>query len=194
MKANVTGVYSHFISSSQSANGGSNSANGTSPGGSAPNGSMIPSGSMGMPSGSMTGRPGGSMGGAVPTGSAGGSETGSGSNVYGAATPQDNSTFLRGWQLTDENGIPIQETKLITGVVKIETIYPGWYSGRALHIHLNVFIPKTIYPNGTYATDADNIHTGQLFFNVIFCPSQDLQIGNFDARYWQVLPVHTEYC
>jgi protocatechuate 3,4-dioxygenase beta subunit len=35
--------------------------------------------------------------------------------------------FLRGYQLTDSEG-----------AVTFETIYPGWYSGRAVHIHVRV--------------------------------------------------------
>lgn len=35
--------------------------------------------------------------------------------------------FLRGYQLTDE-----------TGAVQFTTIYPGWYTGRAVHIHFKV--------------------------------------------------------
>jgi protocatechuate 3,4-dioxygenase beta subunit len=35
--------------------------------------------------------------------------------------------FLRGYQVTDENGI-----------VQFTTIYPGWYQGRAVHIHFKV--------------------------------------------------------
>jgi protocatechuate 3,4-dioxygenase beta subunit len=38
-------------------------------------------------------------------------------------------TFLRGIQRTDANG-----------VVTFETIYPGWYEGRATHIHYQVFL------------------------------------------------------
>lgn len=38
-------------------------------------------------------------------------------------------TWLRGYQVTDSNG-----------QVKFTTIYPGWYSGRATHIHLEIFI------------------------------------------------------
>jgi len=38
-------------------------------------------------------------------------------------------TWLRGYQLTDT-----------TGVAKFTTIYPGWYSGRATHIHIEVFV------------------------------------------------------
>ncbi|WP_051670396.1 hypothetical protein [Bryobacter aggregatus] len=35
--------------------------------------------------------------------------------------------FLRGYQITDDNG-----------QVKFTTIYPGWYSGRTIHIHIRV--------------------------------------------------------
>lgn len=35
--------------------------------------------------------------------------------------------FLRGYQVTDENG-----------VAKFTTIYPGWYEGRAVHIHFKM--------------------------------------------------------
>jgi protocatechuate 3,4-dioxygenase beta subunit len=35
--------------------------------------------------------------------------------------------FLRGYQVTDESG-----------VVKFTTIYPGWYQGRAVHIHFKM--------------------------------------------------------
>jgi protocatechuate 3,4-dioxygenase beta subunit len=35
--------------------------------------------------------------------------------------------FLRGYQLTDANG-----------VAKFATIYPGWYAGRTVHIHFKV--------------------------------------------------------
>jgi protocatechuate 3,4-dioxygenase beta subunit len=35
--------------------------------------------------------------------------------------------FLRGYQMTDDNG-----------TVRFTTIYPGWYEGRAIHIHIKV--------------------------------------------------------
>lgn len=35
--------------------------------------------------------------------------------------------FLRGYQLTDDNG-----------TARFTTVYPGWYEGRALHIHVKV--------------------------------------------------------
>jgi protocatechuate 3,4-dioxygenase beta subunit len=46
------------------------------------------------------------------------------SDVQGVTAGQN---FLRGYQVTDANG-----------VAKFTTIYPGWYSGRAVHIHVKV--------------------------------------------------------
>jgi protocatechuate 3,4-dioxygenase beta subunit len=36
-------------------------------------------------------------------------------------------TFLRGYQITDD-----------AGAVEFTTVYPGWYTGRAVHIHMKV--------------------------------------------------------
>lgn len=50
-------------------------------------------------------------------------------------------TFLRGIQKTDANGLAV-----------FTTIYPGWYQGRTVHIHVKVHAGGTV------------VHTGQLFF------------------------------
>jgi protocatechuate 3,4-dioxygenase beta subunit len=50
-------------------------------------------------------------------------------------------TFLRGIQKTDRNGVAV-----------FKTIYPGWYPGRTVHIHVRVYLGGNI------------AHTGQLFF------------------------------
>lgn len=42
-------------------------------------------------------------------------------------------TFLRGYQLTDSSG-----------VAKFNTIYPGWYTGRATHVHIEVFVGSVL--------------------------------------------------
>jgi protocatechuate 3,4-dioxygenase beta subunit len=55
--------------------------------------------------------------------------------------------FLRGYQYTDANG-----------KVSFTTIYPGWYSGRAVHIHVKVRIFDS---SGNITTEA----TTQLFFD-----------------------------
>jgi protocatechuate 3,4-dioxygenase beta subunit len=61
-------------------------------------------------------------------------------------------TFLRGIQLTGTDG-----------VAAIRTIYPGWYQGRATHIHLKVHVGGAT-EDGTYE-GGTTAHTGQLFFD-----------------------------
>ncbi|MET9904493.1 intradiol ring-cleavage dioxygenase [Streptomyces sp. NPDC006446] len=69
--------------------------------------------------------------------------------VAGGSTPD--TTFLRGVQLTDS-----------AGVAEFTTVYPGWYVGRALHIHLKTHAGGTV-SNGTYHGGHVS-HTGQLYF------------------------------
>jgi protocatechuate 3,4-dioxygenase beta subunit len=54
----------------------------------------------------------------------------------------DPGTFLRGIQMTDP-----------AGEAGFQTIFPGWYSGRAVHIHVKVHVGGT------------DSYTGQLFFD-----------------------------
>jgi protocatechuate 3,4-dioxygenase beta subunit len=51
-------------------------------------------------------------------------------------------TFLRGIQMTDANG-----------AAQFRTVFPGWYRGRAVHIHLKVHLA------------GGEAFTGQLFFD-----------------------------
>jgi len=87
---------------------------------------------------------------------------------YGSQTAQ---TYLRGIQTTDANG-----------QVSFMTVYPGWYQGRATHIHIEVTMsgrsvkvtqiafPETInsavYATGVYASRGSN-------------PTSNLQDGIF---------------
>ncbi|CAN8104290.1 unnamed protein product [Discula destructiva] len=65
-----------------------------------------------------------------------------------------NSTYLRGIQLTDHEG-----------VVSFETIFPGHYDGRATHTHLLAHTGATLLPNGTISVnDKPVAHIGQLFY------------------------------
>ncbi|CAF0948288.1 unnamed protein product [Adineta ricciae] len=70
---------------------------------------------------------------------------------------KDNSTFLRGILLTDVNGL-----------VTFDTIYPGWYIGRSIHIHVKVHLGGTYVNESSYYSGAKYVHTGQLFFNDSF--------------------------
>ena len=49
-------------------------------------------------------------------------------------------TWLRGYQLSDA-----------LGIVKFTTIYPGWYSGRATHIHIEVYVNGVMKKTGQMA-------------------------------------------
>ena len=50
-------------------------------------------------------------------------------------------TFMRGIQKTDAQGL-----------ARFRTVYPGWYQGRTVHIHVKVHIAGNV------------VHTGQLYF------------------------------
>jgi protocatechuate 3,4-dioxygenase beta subunit len=87
---------------------------------------------------------------------------------YGSSVGQ---TFLRGLQTTDSNGL-----------VTFRTIYPGWYQGRATHIHVEVFVngatvkttqiafpesvSSAVYGTGVYASHGQNstTNTGDMVF------------------------------
>lgn len=70
----------------------------------------------------------------------------------GHSEPDDGS-FLRGGVLTNAGG-----------VANLTTIYPGWYRGRCIHIHLKVHTGVTLTSDGSF-TGGRELHTGQLFFN-----------------------------
>ncbi|MFJ9865300.1 intradiol ring-cleavage dioxygenase [Streptomyces sp. NPDC101165] len=96
------------------------------------------------PSGTPTETPTGTPTGAPPSGGPGG---GGG----GHQEPTDDERYLRGTWRTDRHGH-----------VTFRTVFPGWYQGRCVHIHVKVHV------DGTW-TDAGyegghTCHTGQLFF------------------------------
>jgi protocatechuate 3,4-dioxygenase beta subunit len=68
--------------------------------------------------------------------------------------------FLRGYQVTGvDRGIAASP---VDGQVSFRTIWPGWYSGRAIHIHVRVRAydaggaASTDYTTQIFFTDADN--------------------------------------
>ena len=64
--------------------------------------------------------------------------------VYSGITSEgtDGESFLRGIQVTDEEG-----------TVEFATLYPGWYDRRTVHFHVKVHV------------EGDVVHTGQLYFD-----------------------------
>ena len=65
----------------------------------------------------------------------------------------DDGTFLRGGVLTDAGG-----------VANLTSVYPGWYRGRCVHIHVKVHTGVTLTSDGSF-TGGTTLHTGQLFFD-----------------------------
>lgn len=63
----------------------------------------------------------------------------------------DETRFLRGIQLTNKQGL-----------AEFGTVYPGWYAGRTIHIHLKVHVGGQA-ANEQYMAGHVS-HTGQLFF------------------------------
>ena len=63
--------------------------------------------------------------------------------VDGSAPDEEGegSTFLRGSQMTDGDGI-----------VEFRTVYPGWYPGRTVHVHVKVHV------------GGEDVFTSQLYF------------------------------
>lgn len=109
--------------------------------------------------------------------------------VYsGYAQPGANTvgqTFMRGIQMTDANG-----------QVKFNTIYPGWYSGRVTHIHLQIFLnsilsattqvaypddlTQTVYTTPLYAARGQNTSVVNNAADHVFnSPLSDLQYEIF---------------
>ena len=61
--------------------------------------------------------------------------------------------YLRGVQISDASG-----------VVQFKTIYPGWYSGRACHIHLKVRTGGQASGSSYAISGSSIVHSGQFFF------------------------------
>jgi protocatechuate 3,4-dioxygenase beta subunit len=82
-----------------------------------------------------------------------------GSQQSGGGTTSSNTSgqnFLRGFQVTGQDaGFGASPSD---GQVGFTTIWPGWYNGRAIHIHVRV---RTYDASGTVATN----YTTQIFFS-----------------------------
>lgn len=86
---------------------------------------------------SSTGANGGGVG-----GGRGGPPPGGGGPGGGGNTPTDAKRYLRGSQVTGADGI-----------AKFVTVYPGWYRGRTVHVHVKVHV------------GSNQVVTSQLFFD-----------------------------
>ncbi|QRW15601.1 intradiol ring-cleavage dioxygenase [Rhizoctonia solani] len=135
---NSTGHYSGFTA----ANTGGGGGNGTAP-----------SGNMTVPSGNATAPTGTESIPAAPTGGAGGCVVLA--NLYVSYLNISPESFLRGGYATNSEGM-----------VEFLTTYPGFYTGRTVHIHTMIHTNYSVATNGSIISHAGNVrHIGQLFFD-----------------------------
>lgn len=132
--------------------------------------------------------------------------------VYSGFTTVQDKHFLRGYQVTNDNG-----------TVHFDLIIPGWYTGRCNHIHIETFLPpemggnnQTIHttqgyfpdelamrlrnmsvyidnPNGVILNEQDNVFLGQQGANLIMDvqpASQNLDIDGYAAK--MVIGIHLQ--
>ncbi|KAH7332968.1 Intradiol ring-cleavage dioxygenase [Rhizoctonia solani] len=98
------------------------------------------------PGGNMTAPTGTESMSAMPTGGAGGG---------GSTSMTDQESFLRGGYTTNSEGM-----------VEFFTTYPGFYTGRTVHIHTMIHTNYSVATNGSIISHAGNVrHIGQLFFD-----------------------------
>ena len=104
---------------------------------------------------------------------------------YSQYGSQQGQTYLRGIQTTDANG-----------QVKFTTVYPGWYQGRATHIHVEVTrgtsslkvtqiafpesVNNEVYGTGVYASRGSNPTTNTR--DNIFADSIDSELATVSGN------------
>ena len=68
-------------------------------------------------------------------------------------TVENDDRFCRGIQITDPDGI-----------VRFRTLYPGWYNGRAIHIHFVALRPGSGASTMSYRSSQYMVFTTQMYF------------------------------
>ncbi|KAG9089415.1 hypothetical protein FRC06_001564 [Ceratobasidium sp. 370] len=117
----------------------------SSPGGNGTTGGGAPTGNVTM---SLPATMTNSSGGAAPTDAPGGGGGG------GSTSMSNQDTFLRGGYPTNSEGM-----------VEFTTTYPGFYTGRTVHIHTMVHTNYSVASNGSIISHAGQVrHIGQVFF------------------------------
>lgn len=95
-----------------------------------------------------------------------------------------NKTFLRGTQLADAGGW-----------AAFKTIYPGWYAGRATHIHFKIFLDdRTVLTGQTFFPEALNEFIYGNVPDYSGRPKQRLVINANDRVATEADPDHRAYC
>jgi protocatechuate 3,4-dioxygenase beta subunit len=86
------------------------------------------------------------------------------SSTNGNGVDYRSQSWLRGYQLTDSNGM-----------VSFTTIVPGWYTGRTTHIHMRF--------RSTYDSASDgSTNTAQLFFDQTFIDNLSTTVSPYSSK------------
>ncbi len=97
---------------------------------------------------------------------------------------QSGKTFLRGTQMADA-----------AGWAGFRTIYPGWYAGRATHIHFRVFVDEaTVLTGQTFFPEALNEFIYTNVPDYTGRPKQRLVINANDRVATEADPDHRAHC
>ncbi|MGJ4939891.1 intradiol ring-cleavage dioxygenase [Bradyrhizobium sp. HKCCYLS1011] len=97
---------------------------------------------------------------------------------------QTGKTFLRGTQRADQSGW-----------AAFNTIYPGWYAGRATHVHFKVFLEdRTVLTGQTFFPEALNEFIYNNVPDYTGRPKQRLVINVNDRVATEADPDHRAYC
>lgn len=97
---------------------------------------------------------------------------------------QSGKTFLRGTQMADA-----------AGWAGFRTIYPGWYAGRATHIHFRVFVDEaTVLTGQTFFPEALNEFIYTNVPDYTGRPKQRLVINANDRVATEADPEHRAHC
>lgn len=97
---------------------------------------------------------------------------------------QSGKTFLRGTQMADA-----------AGWAAFKTIYPGWYAGRATHIHFRVFLDEaTVLTGQTFFPEALNEFIYTNVPDYTGRPKQRLVVNANDRVATDADPDHRAYC
>ncbi|KAL8279423.1 hypothetical protein RQP46_008235 [Phenoliferia psychrophenolica] len=78
-----------------------------------------------------------------------------------------NDELVRTDLTEDQPGVPLRLAGIDdTYLIYIETIYPGFYTGRTIHVHVMIHTDYAIADNGTLISSAGAVrHVGQIFFD-----------------------------
>lgn len=77
----------------------------------------------------------------------------------------EGTTFCRGVQTSDQNGL-----------LEFQTIYPGWYEGRAVHIHTTVWL-------GDQRALTGQLYLDEAYSDAIYAEGEYAQFGSADTAW-----------